>query len=249
VRHTFRYLAPGAPEPGQELALSPADSHHLTRVVRRRPGDEVELIDGGGRLWPAVVVEAGPRARVRVSEPRPGPPPSAVSLYQALAEWSRLDMVVEKASELGVEEVTLVVSERVRRVPEPDAWRRRRERLGRVAEAAARQSGQGRLPRVRGLVRFPDVVAEIPTGEGYLIDPRGEASLPSALQARGGAPERVALVVGPDAGFSDGEVADARRGGLAVCRLGPAVLRSETAALVAVALAMAATGGLAGEGA
>ena len=65
VRHTFRYLVAEAPAAGQEVALSPDDSHHLSRVVRRRPGDEVELTDGAGRLWPAVVVATGARATVR----------------------------------------------------------------------------------------------------------------------------------------------------------------------------------------
>lgn len=242
MRHTFRYMVDPPPATGQELTLSEADSRHLARVVRRRPGDEVELTDGAGRLWPAVVVATEPRATVRVGAPRAAHPPSGVSLYVGLAEWGRIDMVVEKAAELGVRSVVLFASDRARRVPDPDAWARRRERLERVAEAAARQSGQAWLPEVRGLVAFTDVVAEIPTGEGYLIDPRGEVSLPVAAGASGGAAGRVALVVGPEAGFSEGEVAAARAAGLTVCGLGPTTLRTETAALVAVALAMGATG-------
>jgi 16S rRNA (uracil1498-N3)-methyltransferase len=229
------------PTPGQEVTLSPGDSRHLARVVRRRAGDEVELTDGAGRLWPATVVGTEPRAVVRVGEPRDAPAPSAVALYLGLAEWGRIDLVVEKAAELGVREVVLLTSERARRVPGPQAWSRRRERLARVAEAAARQSGQAWLPGVRGLVPFNEVIAEIPTGEGYLIDPRGEASLPVA-GASDGAPGRMALVVGPEAGFSEREVAAARDAGLAVCRLGPTTLRTETAALVAVSLALSATG-------
>jgi 16S rRNA (uracil1498-N3)-methyltransferase len=145
-----------------------------------------------------------------------------------------------------VEEVAVVVTERARRVPGADAWERRRLRLLRVAESAARQSGQARLPRLRGLVPFPEVVSEIPAGEGYLIDPRGDASLPSALSGRDGAPARVSLVVGPEAGFGEAEVATARAAGLSVCGLGGAILRAETAALVAVSLALAAGGALEG---
>ena len=66
MRHTFRYLVTEAPEAGAEVTLSPGDSHHVTRVVRLRPGDTVELIDGVGTRWAAVLVEAGDRARVRV---------------------------------------------------------------------------------------------------------------------------------------------------------------------------------------
>ena len=245
MRHTFRYLVTEAPEAGAEVTLSYADSHHLARVVRRRPGDAVELIDGAGTRWAAVVVEAGERARVRVEAASAvAAPPVSVTLYQGLIDGGRLDTLVEKAAELGVEEVAVVVTERVRRVPGADAWERRRLRLLRVAESAARQSGQARLPRLRGLVPFPEVVSEIPAGEGYLIDPRGDASFPSALSGRDGAPARVSLVVGPEAGFGDAEVALARDAGLAVCGLGSAILRAETAALVAVSLALAAGGAL-----
>ena len=87
-----------------------------------------------------------------------------MSLYQGLTDWARIDLVVEKAAELGVREVALMVSERAGRVPGADAWERRRARLARVAEAAARQSGQAWLPRLRGLVPFGDALAEIPPG-------------------------------------------------------------------------------------
>jgi 16S rRNA (uracil1498-N3)-methyltransferase len=241
VRHTFRYLVAEPPAEGGEVALSPDDSRHLARVVRRRPGDGVELTDGAGRLWPAVVVAVGERAVVRVGAPRTAPEPPPVVLYLGLTDWARIDMVVEKAAELGVREVALMTSERARRVPGADAWERRRERLDRVARAAARQSGQAWLPRLRGLVPFGDAVAEIPTGEGFLIDPRGDAAITVAAGSG-----RAALLVGPQAGFSEAEVGRARAAGLAVCGLGPAVLRTETAAIAAVTLALAAAGRLEG---
>jgi len=242
MRHTFRYLVARPPEAGEEVVLSPDDSHHLARVVRRRPGDEVELTDGAGRLWPAVVVEAGERAKVRVAAPRPAPAASDVSLYLGLTDWARVDLVVEKAAELGLSEVALLVTERVRRVPDAGAWERRRERLTRVTQAAARQSGQVWLPRLRGLVPFADAVAEIPSGEGCLIDPRGDAAIADVVGPSG----RAALLVGPPAGFSEDEVVRAREAGLAVCGLGPATLRTETAALVAASLALGAAGRLGG---
>jgi 16S rRNA (uracil1498-N3)-methyltransferase len=217
------------------MALSEADTHHLARVVRRRAGDRVEVIDADGGLWPAVVVRTGPVAAVRIAAASPrAAGPARVVLYQGLAEWGRLDTVVEKAVELGVGEVTLFTSERARRVPQPDAWERRRERLDRVAAAAARQSGRAPLPPVQGLVPFEHLLAHVPSGEGYLIDPRGDAPLPSVM---GDSAERIALVVGPDAGFSEAEVAASREAGLTVCHLGPAILRAETAAVAAVAIA------------
>jgi 16S rRNA (uracil1498-N3)-methyltransferase len=243
MRHTFRYLLAGVPSPGDEVALSAEDSHHLARVVRRGVGDEIELIDPDGSRWTAAVVAPGPPARLRViSGPGPDPAVAPIALYLGLAEWGRVDVAVEKAVELGAGELALMVSERAGRVPQADAWARRRERLERVAGAAARQCGRAPLARVRGLVPFAEVIAEIPAGEGFLIDPRGDAPLLDALRARARPDMRIALVVGPHAGFSEAEVALARAGGMPVCSMGPTILRTETAAIAALAVAAASVG-------
>lgn len=243
VRHTFRYLAQGEVMPGAHVAISARDAHHMTRVVRRRPGDQVELIDAAGRIWPATVVDDGGEPMLRVgSAPRDTPPAAAVTLYQGLGDWNRIDLVVEKAAELGVERVVLMVTDRVRRRPEPDAWRRRRDRLERVAEAAARQSGRGHLPRIGGLVDLVEALED--AGEGaLLLDPRGERPLGDELE-RAAAEGPVRLFIGPDTGFSEAELAAARERGACICTLGAATLRTETAALVALSLALDATGHL-----
>jgi 16S rRNA (uracil1498-N3)-methyltransferase len=241
VRHVFRYLVDAPPRPGAEVELGGEDSHHLARVVRRGPGDAVELLDPAGARWPAVVVAPGPPSTVRVGDAPLEAAATAgpVRLFLGLAEWGRLDTAVEKAVELGAARITLFTSARAGRVPAEDAWARRRERLERVAEAAARQSGRPPLGRVQGLVPFADAITSIPAGEGFLIDPRGDAPLLEQLGAPG-AP--VSLVVGPPAGFSADEVRLARDAGMRVCTLGPAVLRAETAAIAAVAIAGARGG-------
>ncbi|HWH15297.1 MAG TPA: RsmE family RNA methyltransferase [Miltoncostaeaceae bacterium] len=245
MRHTFRYLLTAPPAPGATVMLAPADAHHLSRVVRRRAGDPVEMIDADGRVWPAVVVDTGAEARVRLADgPRPGPPPAPVVLAQGLAEWGRLDTLVEKCAELGVPRIVLLTTERTRRVPDPDAWRRRRERLVRVAQAAARQSGQSHLPAVEGLV--PAAAALAGPGERVMLDGRGDRPLGAHLAGRPDAAAQLTLLVGPDAGWSGHEVAAARAAGVAVCTLGAATLRAETAGLVAVTLALAAAGHLDG---
>lgn len=241
MKHTFRYVIAERPEPGQRVELSANDTHHLARVVRRRAGDPVELIDGSGRIWPATVVGVGHLAVVEVGEPRRAIPPATVTLYQGLCEWGRLDVVVEKAAELGIPRIVIHESARAKRVPEPDTWRRRRGRFARVAESAARQAGQGYLPRVDGLVPLERVLDEVPAGEGYLIDPRGERSLATALRDAD-ASSRVSLLVGPDTGFATAEVEAAEAAGWCVCSLGPATLRAETAALIALGVALEATG-------
>lgn len=242
TRHTFRYVVDDEPGPGAEVALAAADAHHLTRVVRRGPGDAVELIDRAGRIWPATVLDGAPVARVRLGDaPRPAPGPAPVTLLQGLTEWGRLDTLVEKCTELGVGEVAFLLTARTRRAPHAEAWGRRRERLGRVAEAAARQAGAP-PPALGGLVRVAEALAA--PGDAVLLDPSGDRALTAHLAARPDPAAPLRLLVGPDAGWSRDEVDAARRSGVPVGALGHTVLRAETAGLVAVTLALAAAGRL-----
>ena len=247
MKHTFRYTVTGAVEAGAIVEITPDDTHHLTRVVRRRAGAEIEVIDDSGRIWPAVVEDLGPPARARLAAaPRPGPSVAPIDLVLGLLDWGRLDLVVEKCTELGVNRVTVFTSDRARRRVDQDAFDRRLERMGRLAEAAARQSGRGTWPELGGLVPFSTMLDDVEATEAFLVDSRGDAGLGDALRNRSLA--RATIVVGPDAGFSDREVAQARTRGLAVCRLGAATLRSETAALVAAAIAAEALGCLGATG-
>jgi len=228
--------------PGEEVALGADDAHHMARVVRRRAGDAVELIDGEGIIWPATVVSPDP-AVVRVG-PAPRTPPArlGVSLAVGLAEWGRLHLVVEKATELGVPSITVVSSDRSGRVPDAAGFERRRARMLRVAEAAARQSGHAALPEIRGIVPLDEVLTH--TDPVFVVDPRGETGLADAVAAT--APETALVVVGADAGFSEDEIDRARDAGATIARMGDAVLRTETAAIVAISITAAVMGALGG---
>lgn len=244
MRHVFRYLVDRLPAEGGLVELGADDAHHLVRVVRRSAGEQIELADGAGTRHRAEVVEAGERVVARVGPRLPDLPPAPVRLAVGLMEAGRLDLVAEKAAELGVGTLAVVASERVRRTPEPDAWARRADRLGRVVAAACRQCGRARLMPVEGLVPFAGIVADTPGADGILIDPRGGTALAGTLARRPPGGPAVTLLVGPEAGFAPGEVDLARAAGWTVAGLGPAVLRAETAALAAATLACAAAGGL-----
>lgn len=239
--HTFRYVATGTVVAGGAVELTRADTHHLVRVVRRALGDQVEIIDDAGHIWPAVVDELGPPATVRVAQaPRAGPRAVPLDLHVGLLDWGRLDLVVEKCTELGVDRIVVFTSERGRRRGDQEAFDRRAERLERLAEAAARQCGRGAGTHVRGLVPFSAMLDDLDPERTFLVDSRGSTGLGEALRVRPQA--RVGIVVGPDAGFSDAEVAHATAAGVPVCRLGDATLRAETAALAAAAVVADAMG-------
>lgn len=235
MKHTFRYRVEQPPA-GSELLLAADDSHHLARVVRRVAGDAVELIDGDGAIWPATVLDPGPPSRVQVgATPRPAPPLIPLHLVVGLAEWGRLDLVAEKATELGVPSLTLFSSARTRRVPDAAAFASRRERLHRVGEAAARQSGRARGIAVGELQTLETVLATCDPAATLLVDATGERRLGEAL--RGADARPVQVIVGPDAGFAPAEIAEATARGVVVVTLGPAILRTETAAIAVAAVA------------
>ncbi len=245
MRHVFRYLVHEDPTPGRELVLSNEDSRHLVKVVRRHPGDLVEVIAPSGNLWPCEVVSTGNPAVVRVTGPmRPAPPIADLTLWVGLAEAGRLEFVAEKATELGVQRVGVMVTERATRVPDADAWARREARMQRVAISAARQSGRGARPVPMGLVAFAHVLATTTSGQGIILDPRATTSLAQVLDSRADG-EPLTVLVGPDTGFTDAEVDAACAIGMTSAHMGAGMLRTETAAIAAATLALRSLGTLA----
>lgn len=236
MKHVFRATIGHGGESHGQVALGADEGRHLVRVARLGVGDGIEVIDAHGTIWPAVIEELGSPVRVRLgAAARPGPSPLPLDLYIGALEWGRFDLVVEKCTEVGVAGITMFSSERSGRKVDQEGFDKRAERLARLSAAAAKQSGQGHRPELRGLVPFPAVIASMPPEGAFLVDARGEQPLGPTLRAA--APEHVSIVVGSDAGFSDTELAAAREKGIGVCSLGATTLRAETAAIVAVAIA------------
>jgi 16S rRNA (uracil1498-N3)-methyltransferase len=211
------------------LELPEGEAHHVLKVLRGREGDLVEVVDGAGRLFVAEL-RGGRRADVLDELALANAEDVEVSLYQAVAKGGRMDLVVEKATEVGVSTIVPVLAERGvvnPREGKVGRWRR-------VAEAAARQSLRLRVPEVREPVLFERAVREV--GEaGMLLH---NAPGLEAVEAVVGSP--VGLFVGPEGGWGEGELRLAGEAGLAFAGLGPYRLRSETAGVVAVARARAA---------
>jgi 16S rRNA (uracil1498-N3)-methyltransferase len=220
TRHTYRFFAADVRE--GVARLSEHDQHHLTRVLRMRVGDTCEVA-AGGRVWTARVTSGGLELEREVSP---------VTQTPALTVWlaqpgGRSSDAVEKLTELGVARIGALRSQLLKGSFN-DALL---ERWARVAEAAAKQSKQTRLPEVIGVADFSDVLSR-------------EAVVLSHTGASGGLADRIVgrrsatLLIGPEPGFSEAELELARSRGVAVATFGPVVLRTETAAVVAAALAL-----------
>jgi 16S rRNA (uracil1498-N3)-methyltransferase len=222
---------------GSLARLDDAGRHYLHDVLRLEPGAAVEVFDGGGGLYDGRI-EPGFGALAlgtRRDSAQAGIP---IVLALALAKGEKVDLVVQKATELGV--ARIVPWEAARSVVQLAGERaeERARRWRRIAEEAARQCGRADVPDVRAPVTLATLVAELPPG--YLpVVFHGDRGTPIAqLPAAAG----VVAVVGPEGGLTGAELGTLDRAGAARASLGPRTLRAETAAIVAVALLQARYG-------
>ena len=234
-----RAFLAATPTPGDRVDLDPDESHHIARVLRLKAGDTLAVFDGKGGEWAATIdAMSPPRVSVVVGAPRPGvvDPELRVVIFQALARPEKLEWVLQKGTEIGVGAFRLIASERVDAPPPSPA---RLARYRRILMEACKQSGRRRLPTLApGGLEPPEagVVAILLAPAG------GEATLGTVLA--GAKAAEVWIAVGPEGGFSDGEIEAAIRRGWRCASLGPRVLRTETAGAVAAAIVLNAWGDL-----
>ena len=221
-----------SPAPDRVRVEGPA-LHHL-RVARVAVGEQGEVFDGRGRAWVASVETVNEDGAVlRLGDERRGAAGRPVILIQGLPKGDKLDLVLQKATELGVSAVWPVLTERSVARPKPDALATRHARWKRIVEEAARQSGRTEVPEVTALRPLEEAPRMLEPGKRLLIldeEERGERLGPAA----GDGP--VALVVGPEGGLAREEVRALRDLGGVPVSLGPLVLRTETAGLAALAV-------------
>jgi 16S rRNA (uracil1498-N3)-methyltransferase len=232
------------------VELGAAVVRHL-RVLRAAPGERVRLFDGEGREVEAEVVELGDHAgRARILEARAAAStesPLRCCLVQALpVRQARMDTIVRQITELGVSRIVPVIAERSQgeRLGAA-ALQRRTERWRRIADAAAEQCGRARVPEIDPSCRYDDldwdglprplfIATPEPAEQAAAADRTTIAATGVAAGAASAA--AVTLMVGPEGGWSDAELATATRHGALPIGLGPRILRADTASVVAVAL-------------
>ena len=226
---------------GAIVRLAGEEAHHLVRVLRLRPGDRLSVFDGGGREWEAALESAGGgAAEVRIGREIPGvvDPSLLVHVCQALCRPERLEWAVQKGTEVGASGFRLWRAARSQvEAPSPE----RLGRLGRVALEACKQSGRRRVPSISVEDSLPPAVP--PGILGLLLQTRPGAT-PIAARLAGPRPGEAWIAVGPEGGLSRPETEALVGRGWLPASLGPRVLRTETAGVVACALALHAWGDL-----
>jgi 16S rRNA (uracil1498-N3)-methyltransferase len=227
-----------------ELRLPAGASRHLLRVLRLRAGAEVTLFDGRGGEYGATLLGAdGPAARLQVGAHREleRESPLDCTLLQGVSRGERMDLIIQKAVELGVTRVVPVMTEfAVVKLDAAQAAKRQAHWQG-IAISACEQCGRNRVPEVAAPASLTTACASLdPGGTRLLLAPDAAATLAAAASGA----QRVVLLIGPEGGLSDAEHALAARRQFVACRLGPRVLRTETAPLAALALLQAIAGDL-----
>jgi 16S rRNA (uracil1498-N3)-methyltransferase len=237
---TPRFFCPQPLHAGAEIALPGAAAHHAERVLRLAPGAEVVLFDGAGMECRAQLTALGraPRARVlETCEPRRESPLS-ITLVQALASSDKMDWIVQKATELGVAALVPIAAERSVLKLAGERAEKRLEHWRQVVVSACEQCGRNRLPEVLPVQALVGYLAEAPRELPRLILAPGAAT---ALADLPPAPA-VHVLIGPEGGWAPAELEAAAAAGCTPLRLGPRVLRTETAGLAASAALQALWG-------
>ena len=243
---TPRLHLPGPLAAGARRVLEREASHYLCRVLRMGAGAAVEVFDGRGARHAATIADPDARAcTLLVGAPLPAgaESPLRITLAQCVSASEKMDWTIEKAVELGVAAIAPLLSQRSVVRLDAERSRKRAEHWQRVVVAACMQCGRDRFPELSAAGALSDWVAAS-SGALRLVLVPGAATRLRELTLPEGHDGALDLLVGPESGLSDEEVALATRAGFVPVSLGPRVLRTETAGLAAVAALQARFGDL-----
>lgn len=233
-----RFFIEGTHAAGDRVRVNDADAHKIREVLRLREGDALEIVDSAGTLYAATIADARQTVSAVLDEVLlvPPPPRLTIDVAQGIPKGQKMDFVVEKLSELGVSSIIPLCCERsvVR-----DAGDAKIERWRRLARSAAQQSGRHAIANVTDPAPFDALCATFASYDAVLFPwevADARCPLRETLPALVSAATRILVVIGPEGGFSHDEAEHARSAGAHVVSLGSRIVRTETAALVLVAI-------------
>ena len=261
-----RFFVPPEAVAGDVVTFDAGQARQLRSVLRLRVGAQVIVLDNSGFEYETTLTELGRDAaagRIDTRQPSVTEPRASLALYQSPIKGERFEWVLQKGTELGVcAFVPLLCQRTVLR--DPGRIEKKRLRWERIIREAAEQSGRGRLPRLADPLSFADACRDAAACDLALIPWEGRRDAPSTesadgtnavvvvaspcrdvLRARDDPPQSIALLIGPEGGFEEEEIALAREYGIRPVTLGPRILRAETAALAAATIVLSELGEMA----
>ncbi len=229
-----RIYQPVPLSPGQHLELDANGVNHTVRVLRLKPGAPLVLFNGEGGEFDAVLLEAERRravVEVTTSRKPQTESPLAITLVQGISRGDRMDYTIQKAVELGVTRIVPVVTTRTVVDLQGNRREKRRDRWQAQVIGACEQCGRDRIPVVEPILKLNDWLARPIDGKCWILDHRAESTLEPETEIT-----NAVLLIGPEGGLTEDERELALSKGYRGLRLGPRVLRTETASVVALTL-------------
>jgi 16S rRNA (uracil1498-N3)-methyltransferase len=230
-----RIFQPHQLSSNQELVLDNQASHHISRVLRMTCGQELTLFNGQNQECKAIIRQLTKKQVVVecvAVETISRESPCKIHLFQAVSKGDRMDFVVQKAVELGVHQITPVLSERSVVKLNQERWQKKYEHWQAIAISACEQCGRNQIPQINPKRALVDCIQESNQDKKIILNPlaaRNHRDLEANLRS-------LALFIGPEGGFSSNEISCALSNGVIDLSLGPRILRTETAALSILSL-------------
>lgn len=226
------------------MALDDRQIHYLSRVLRLHAGDALDVFDGRGRRWHAILTasDGGLELTLGALCVHCTESPVAIHLGQCLSSAERMDWTIEKAVELGAIRISPLASGRSQIKLDANRAARKLVHWQAIAEAACMQSGRDVLPEIDPVQPLTTWIGSSGPALRLVLDPRAECSVTAAIKERHGDPTAIRLLVGPESGLSPAEIDAALAAGFQAVRIGPRTLRTETAGLAALSAIQALAG-------
>lgn len=230
---------------GGAVWLPQEEAAHAFKVLRLRSGENVELTDGAGKLFSGRLDEVtrdGVSAHV-LEELDNKETSVCITLYQGYPKADKLELIVQKLTELGACRIVPVIMERSVAKPDQRDYAKRRERLVRIAQEAAKQCGRGMTPEIDEPIDWRQALTAVGAHELVVMpwEDARDTRMKDVYEQNGGATD-IAIIIGPEGGISQIEARQAAQAGAIHVSLGPRILRTETAALTSVAVALSLWG-------
>lgn len=221
-----------------QIQLFGEDEKHIKTVLRAREGEEITLCDGEGMDYQCRIasLERGVLLDILSKEVCETEPKTKITLYQGLPKGDKMELIIQKCVELGVDRIVAVSTERaIVKLDKKEA--KKLERWQKIAEAAAKQSGRGKIPEIgQQVLKFKEAVAEAKELDGAIIPYEREQETGIRQFVENFKGESVGVFIGPEGGFADEEIALAQENGITPITLGKRILRTETAGMTTTAI-------------
>lgn len=227
----------------QELELAPDACHHVANVLRAKAGQPVVLFNGDGSEYSGEIVDVSKRKVVVQIDAKLSiniESPLTIHLGQGISRGERMEIVLQKSVELGVSQITPLITERCGVKLDPQRWQKKHLQWQKIVWAACEQSGRNVIPQLNMPMDFRDWINQSTHQLRLTLHPRAEKSFRHIAMDQHGA----RLLIGPEGGFSDQELYQTEQAGFQSVQLGPRVLRTETAAIAAITALQAIFGDL-----